>query len=282
MKPSDSGPGGVSKGLSRGECYEQNSGLTAVFAMADPVPAWLLLGVAFGLGLRHGVDWDHISAIMDITSSQKTLRGGVVLGWFYASGHGVVVASLGLAAVLIGLRLPPEVDTIMAALVGLTLVILGLYVINLIVRHPEAQFQMRSRWVLIASGILKAYERAVLRLTGRARKGREVDLKVAGPASAFVVGVIHGIGGETPTQIVLFLFAGGVSGVSVGIAVVLVFVAGVFITDTIESILASLGYSRTAQSPKLFRRVALVAGVFSLAVGLIFLAGASGMLPPLS
>lgn len=250
--------------------------------MADPLPIWLLLGAALGLGLRHGVDWDHISAIMDITSSQKTLRGGVVLGWLYAGGHGTVVAALGLAAVLVGLRLPPEVDTMMTALVGLTLIILGAYVINMLVRHPDEPFQMRSRWVLVASGVLKAYERAVLRLTGRIRKSRELDLKVAGPASAYVIGIIHGIGGETPTQLLLFLLAGGVSGPVVGAAVVLVFVLGVFITNTIESVLASLGYSRTVKSPKLFRRVATAAAVFSLIIGAIFLAGASGVLPPLS
>jgi high-affinity nickel-transport protein len=250
--------------------------------MADPVPVSLLVVAALGLGLRHGVDWDHISAIMDITSSQKTLRGGVVLGWFYAGGHGTVVAALGLAAVLVGLRLPPEVDTAMTAIVGVTLIILGVYVIHMLVRHPGEQFRMQSRWVLIASGILRAYERAVLRLTGSIRKRREIDLKAAGPISAYIVGIIHGIGGETPTQILLFIIAGGVSGAFAGVTVVLAFVLGVFITNTIESVLASLGYSRTAASPKLFRRVAAVAAVFSLVIGLIFLVGASGILPALS
>ncbi len=250
--------------------------------MTDPVPLWLLVIAALGLGLRHGVDWDHISAIMDITSSQKTVRGGVVLGWFYAGGHGTVVAVLGLAAVLIGLRLPPEVDTVMTAVVGATLVILGVYVIQMLVRHPGEQIRMQSRWVLIASGVLRAYERAVLRITGRIRKRRDIDLKVAGPASAYTIGIIHGIGGETPTQLLLFILAGGVSGAVAGVTVVLAFVLGVFITNTIESLLASLGYSRTASSPRLFRRVAAIAAVFSLIIGVIFLVGATGILPALS
>lgn len=250
--------------------------------MADPVPLWLLVIAAFGLGLRHGVDWDHISAIMDITSSQKTLRGGVVLGWFYAGGHGTVVGALGLAAVLIALRLPDGVDTVMTAVVGLTLIILGIYVINMLVRHPNEQFRMRSRWVIVASGVLRAYEGVVMRLTGGIRKKRNIDLKVAGPLSAYIIGIIHGIGGETPTQILLFIIAGGVSGALPGIFVVLVFVLGVFITNTVESVLASLGYSRSASNPRLFRGVAAAAAVFSLVIGVIFLAGASGILPPLS
>ena len=141
---------------------------------------------------------------------------------------------------------------------------------------------MRSRWVLIASGVLRAYERAVLRLTGRIRKQREIDLKVAGPVSAYVIGIIHGIGGETPTQILLFIIAGGITGGIAGAVVVLAFVAGVFITNTIESVLASLGYARAAGSPRLFRRVATAAAVFSLVLGALFVAGGSGLLPPLS
>jgi len=250
--------------------------------MSDPVPLWAFTLAAFGLGLRHGVDYDHISAIWDITSSQKTLRGGVVLGWFYAGGHGTVVAVLGMAAVLVGLRLPPEVDSAMTVLVGATLILLGIYVITMLVRHPDEPFQMKSRWVLVASGVLRAYERAVLRLTGRIRKQRDIDLKVAGPASAYVIGIIHGVGGETPTQILLFIIAGGISGGVAGVVVVLAFVAGVFITNTVESVLASLGYARAAESPRLFRRVAAAAAVFSLLIGALFVLGGSGLLPPLS
>lgn len=250
--------------------------------MPDLVPFWVLTLAALGLGLRHGVDYDHISAIWDITSSAKSLRGGVVLGWFYAGGHGTVVAALGMAAVLIGLRLPPEVDGAMTIVVGATLIILGLYVINALWRHPDEPFQMRSRWVLIASGILRAYERAVVRLTGRIRKGRSIDLKVAGPASAYVIGIIHGVGGETPTQLLLFIIAGGITGGFSGAIVVLAFVAGVFITNTIESVLASLGYARAARSPQLFRRVAAAAAIFSLLLGALFVLGGSGLLPPLS
>ncbi len=250
--------------------------------MSDPVPLWVFTLAALGLGLRHGVDYDHISAIWDITSSQKTVRGGVVLGWFYAGGHGTIVAILGMAAVLVGLRLPPGVDNAMTIVVGVTLIVLGVYVINMLVRHPGETFQMKSRWVLIASGALHAYERAVLRLTGRIRKQRQVDLRVAGPASAYVIGLIHGVGGETPTQILLFIIAGGITGGLAGAVVVLAFVAGVFITNTIESVLASLGYARAAGSPRLFRRVAAAAAFFSLLIGALFVMGGSGLLPPLS
>lgn len=249
--------------------------------MPDPVPAWLLLGSAFALGLRHGIDWDHISAIMDITSTQKDLRHGVVLGWLYAGGHGTVVGVLGVLAVLIGLRLPPGVDTFMAYFVGLTLVVLAVYVLNMLFRHPEKDFRIRSRWVLLASGVAALWDRLAARVRGRPVKARDVNLKVYGPLSAYVIGIVHGIGGETPTQILIFLLAAGVGATALGLPVVLVFIAGVFITNTIESVLSAMGYAATADRPRLYRRLATAAAAFSLVIGVIFLAGASGMLPTL-
>ncbi len=34
----------------------------------------LLIFSALVFGLRHGIDWDHIAAITDITASQETTR----------------------------------------------------------------------------------------------------------------------------------------------------------------------------------------------------------------
>jgi len=33
-----------------------------------------VLVTAFGFGFRHGIDWDHIAALTDITGSQPTRR----------------------------------------------------------------------------------------------------------------------------------------------------------------------------------------------------------------
>ena len=35
-----------------------------------------VLGAAFALGVRHGIDWDHIAAITDITSTAAAVDGG--------------------------------------------------------------------------------------------------------------------------------------------------------------------------------------------------------------
>ena len=108
----------------------------------------LLLLATLLLGLRHGVDWDHIAAISDITSTQERSKTALWLGTVYALGHATVVGILGLLAVLLDLRLPDSVDALMEPVVGLTLLLLGGYVIYSLWERG-ADFQWRSRWLLL-------------------------------------------------------------------------------------------------------------------------------------
>src|SRR6478736_4144655 len=110
-----------------------------------------LVLTALGFGFRHGIDWDHIAALTDITSSQDQPRRSLWFATLYALGHALVVFLLGFAAIVLAQRLPETVDTVMERLVGATLVILGCYVFYALARHGR-DFRMRSRWMLILGG----------------------------------------------------------------------------------------------------------------------------------
>src|SRR5437773_3788304 len=90
---------------------------------------------ALWLGFRHGIDWDHIAAITDITSSQDERRQSLIFGTLYALGHASVVLVLGVLAILVGEQLPPGVDNVMTRIVGATLILLGVYVFVSLIRH---------------------------------------------------------------------------------------------------------------------------------------------------
>src|SRR6185436_3406565 len=70
----------------------------------------LLLGtslLAYGLGLRHAIDADHIAAIDNVT--RKLMQSGqrpISLGFFFSLGHStvVVLASLAIAATATALQ----------------------------------------------------------------------------------------------------------------------------------------------------------------------------------
>ena len=117
-------------------------------AVADDGLRAGLLVTSFGFGLRHGVDWDHIAAITDITGSQDDTRSSMRFATLYALGHGAVVFALGSVAIVAGDLLPAGVDAAMERVVGLTLLLLGAWIVVTLVRNGR-DFRMRSRWMLV-------------------------------------------------------------------------------------------------------------------------------------
>src|ERR1041385_1596019 len=107
---------------------------------------------ALWLGFQHGIDWDHIAAITDITSSQDERRQSLLFGTLYVLGHALVVVVLGGLGILVGHHLPKGVDTVMQRVVGVTLLLLGVYVFYSLIRHGR-DFRLRSRWMLVFAGI---------------------------------------------------------------------------------------------------------------------------------
>ena len=83
-----------------------------------------LLLTAFGLGLRHGVDFDHIAAIADLTSTTESRKRGFMLSLWYALGHAVVVLALGALVILFEATIPESLDSWMGRVVGATLLFL--------------------------------------------------------------------------------------------------------------------------------------------------------------
>jgi high-affinity nickel permease len=245
-------------------------------------------GVALGLfsvllfGLRHGVDYDHIAAITDITSANVTPRREMILGLLYALGHGFVVAVLGVLAVMFKEYLPEGVDRIMERFVGATLIILGVYVfVSLFSARDDSEVRIQSRLVLLANLVYRTFRILREKLTGEPRGARKLFENGYGPKSTFVIGMIHGVGAETPTQLGLFLFAAGVGGRLIGIAGVFIFVLGVLVTNTLMCA-ASVGLFRVSfQRRNIYRGIAGVTAVYSLVVGVLFLFGGADLLPPI-
>ncbi|MSS70697.1 MAG: hypothetical protein EXS64_04320 [Candidatus Latescibacteria bacterium] len=203
----------------------------------------------------------------------------MLLGLMYAAGHGFVVATLGILAISLGVRLPAGTDVLMERLVGVTLVLLGGYVFYTLVKNRDEAFRMKSRVAVLADTLLWAYDRCRTGLAGVQGQRREIFRDGYGGRSSFVVGMIHGIGAETPTQLLLFLVATGLGGASLGVFGVLSFVVGLLVTNTLMCA-ASIGlYGSAAGRASVYRAVAT--GTYSLVVGLVFIFGLTNLLPAL-
>ncbi len=245
---------------------------------------FLLPLTALMVGIKHGVDWDHIAAIMDITSTQNSKRRGIFLGFLYAVGHASVVAALALGALLIGFSLPAGTDMLMEKVVGITLILLGIYVLYALRKYRGEDFRMLPRWAIFANGVLRVYDWAVAKVTRAPRKHHRVLKSGYGNTSAYTIGMIHGIGAETPTQVFLFVLAlgaGVAGGVKIGAVLILSFVLGLVITNTAMAVIGAYGYAGASNKHRLYRAAAFVTGSFSMVLGLAFILGGVDYLPDL-
>ncbi len=310
------------------------------------------------LGIRHGIDWDHIAAITDITSttaaasaaeaahveehrstaahhhghggttemqahgteqavaSYATVGGGpggvgggeaatagvggttgvaaghrwigrhqleaIRLGTMYALGHGLVVIALGIAALSFGALLPDWLDPIMGRIVGLTLVGLGLWVLYSVYRFARSgdSFRLRSRWMLVFDGVRYAWRRLQARLHGHEHV-EPLEMSSYGTRTALGVGMIHGIGAETGTQVLLIAAVGGASSAGLGVPMLLAFVLGLLISNFVIVVVSSVGFVASQTRETIYVVVGAVAGVFSLIIGAVFLLGLDNVLPDL-
>jgi high-affinity nickel permease len=166
----------------------------------------LLLATSWLLGFRHGIDWDHIAAVTDIVSGQPRPWRAIQYGSMYALGHSVTIFAVGLVAIVLGLSLPPWVDAIMEHVVGFTLLLLGIWVLGTVVREGKT-FRLRSRWMLFIEALKRGL--AWFRRTEHHRHDSHEHTPYGG-RSCFVLGLLHGAGAETPTQVILFAISLGV------------------------------------------------------------------------
>jgi ABC-type nickel/cobalt efflux system permease component RcnA len=87
----------------------------------------VLLGLF--LGMRHSTDADHVVAVSTITSRERSISQGALIGILWGVGHTLTIFLVGSAIILFGLVIPPRVGLSMEFSVALMLILLG--VLNL-------------------------------------------------------------------------------------------------------------------------------------------------------
>ncbi|MEX2246106.1 MAG: hypothetical protein WEC75_05420 [Dehalococcoidia bacterium] len=316
-----------------------------------------IVGAALALGIRHGIDWDHIAAITDITSTTaaaeesgetwlvrepglmltdeshhmlatagglamvaqpvaaapgiphmhslphelahrhngvraalppavddfiRRQRPALVLGTMYALGHGTVVTALGLLALLAREFLPDWIDPIMERVVGATLILLAVYLLYSVMQFFRGgrEFRLRSRWMLVFSAVRNGYAWLRAKMAGRPHEHVH-EAQQYGVRTAYGVGLIHGIGAETGTQVLVIATAVGAASRMTGVIALMAFVVGLLISNSIVTVISTAGFVSSQRRQAIYVAVGLLAAIFSLFVGVLFLFAAGGELPDL-
>jgi len=249
--------------------------------MIDPGSLRLALFSAAVLGFRHGLDYDHIAAITDISSVQASPRDAMRYGLLYVCGHATTVAVLGSLAVAARVSLPAASDQWAERLVGLTLLVLGIYVLGTFFRPSAHSHGPRTRITLLINGLLWVYWRLSRIFGGTRVQAPQVFKDGYGTTSTFLVGVIHGLGAETFTQVSLFLAAASLGGTA-GLLGLAMFIVGLVTMNTLMCASAAGLFSATLARPTAMRALTLATSAYSIVVGTIFLLGSANKLPSLT
>ena len=157
--------------------------------------------------------------------------------------------------------------------VGLTLITFGGYVLYLLFAKPGSLARL-SRITLIVAAI--RWMIAYVRKTDRepATVDSQDPVVASGARPAFALGLVHGAGIETPTQLTLFILAAGVGGWTGGLLCVGLFMAGlVAVTGLMTAFSAGLLSLSTARR-WIHASIMLATGVYSIGLGTALVLGA--------
>jgi hypothetical protein len=208
-------------------------------------------------------------------------RHAIGLASLYALGHASVVLLLGVIALTLGAVLPDWVDPILEKVVGVTLLLLGAWVIYSVVQYVrgKGEFRMRSRWMLVFDLARNGWDALQARIHGHEHRPSAHSTQY-GPRTAFGVGMIHGIGAETGSQALLLAGIAGVTGTT-GIVILLAFVVGLVISNTLVAVVSASGFIGAQRMRTVYVIVGAFAGVASLVIGALFVVGLGTALPDL-
>jgi len=250
------------------------------FALFHEQP--ILLGtalIAYGFGLRHAVDPDHIAAIDNVT--RKLMQDGqrpVTVGFWFAVGHSAVVAlgagviALASAAMQGGFQEFRQVGGIISTCIsalflfviaGINLVVLrSVYRSFRSVRRGEVYVEEDFNQVLNARGLLARLFRPMFRLVTRSWH-------------MLPLGFLFGLGFDTATEISLLGIAATEAAKGVSLSAIMVFpalfAAGMALIDTTDGVLMLHAYDWAFVKPirKLYYNltITLVSVVVAFVIG---------------
>jgi high-affinity nickel-transport protein len=93
--------------------------------------------------------------------------------------------------------------------------------------------------------------------------------------------MVHGVGAETPTQLVIFLTIAGAGGVIAGEILLATFLLGLLASNSLITLGSAFGFVRASKNWTLYLTVALLTATFSLVIGVLFVTGKGTVLPAL-
>ena len=93
------------------------------------IELYSVLFMAFGLGMMHALDADHVIAISGLSCHKPDKKTSLLYCARWAVGHGFSLLLIGGAVIFMGMAIPEDLSAIAENLVGFALMLIGLLVL---------------------------------------------------------------------------------------------------------------------------------------------------------
>ena len=214
--------------------------------------------IAYGFGLRHAVDADHIAAIDNVT--RKLMQEGqrpIAVGFFFSLGHSTVVIAAAILVALTASSLQQSFPGLVAAgsLVGTLVSVMFLFAIatiNLVVLVGIFRvFRRARRGETYADEELNVF---LARRGGLSRLFQACFRLISRSWHMYPLGLLFGLGFDTATEIGLLAISAAEAAKGLSIWSILVFpalfTAGMSLVDTADGMLMVGVYGWAFVSPR--------------------------------
>jgi high-affinity nickel-transport protein len=252
----------------------------AVLIASARYPILLGLGVtAYGFGLRHAVDPDHIAAIDNTT--RKLMQDGkrpVGVGFFFSLGHSTVVVLLSVLVAVSASFVKQHLPALQSTGSVLGTAVSGLFLLVVAAINIVVLCDIVSTWKRAVDE--NAYDEETLDayLAGRgllARLLRPLLRVVTQSWNMYPIGFLFGLGFDTASEVGLLGIAAvtGASGMPIALILLLplLFVAGMSLIDTTDGVamLGAYGWAFLKPFRKLYYNITItsISVVVALFIG---------------
>lgn len=256
--------------------------LTLLAALKYPI-ILTVAPLAYGFGLRHAVDADHISAIDNVTRKLMAEdKRPVAVGFFFSLGHSSVVFLMAVAVALGSVFIATNLDAnnsslkTIGGLIGTS--VSGVFLIAIAVMNIVILVEIVRTFRQVTSGGEydgDAIEDYLNKRGFFARLFRSLFKTVDASWKMYPIGFLFGLGFDTATEIALLVATSGFAAKDVPFYVVLLlpllFTAGMSLADTTDGVMMLGAYGWAFVNPvrKLFYNISitLVSVIVAVLIG---------------
>lgn len=242
----------------------------------------VLLGtalLAYGFGLRHAVDADHIAAIDNVT--RKLMQDGkrpIGIGFFFSLGHSTVVVLASIAIALTATAFQDRFEAFRSIGSVISTLVSALFLLAIAAMNIVILITVYRTFCRVKAGMPYVDEDLNILLAGRgllARLFRPMFRMIRRSWHMYPLGFLFGLGFDTATEVGLLGISATQASQGLSIWSILVFPAlftvGMSLVDTTDSILMLSAYGWAFVKPirKLYYNMTItfVSVVVALLVG---------------